>query len=994
MENTDANRVLNAVSILDRLPQGFRYIAGSARIDGVSANDPSVSDDGATLGYDLGVLPSGARVNVRYVTEVTIGVSGDEAVNTAIATASGGVTSNEATAALRRSEDLFRSKSILMGRVMQGSCNAPPGADLPGQAGIRIYLEDGRYAVSDEGGRFHFEGLNPGAHIVQLDVDTLPEHLELLPCEAHNRFAGRAASQFVDLHPGTLWRADFYLAARPPPVGQLTMGLEAVSPDGKDLLRYTLALAGEGVPVEQLAPMVMLPAGLALVPGSTTLNGNEVAEPQVAGQVLSFALGGRNGEWRDRLSFDARAGHHANGELQTRALARFRIPTGDQRQTDVADSNALRDGISCEEERHTLNLEFGVLVAALSASDRLVLDGLIRGWGDVKGIHITAIGHTDNVRIAPRNTHIYADNYALSRARAMAVIDYLGSRMAIDTGNRSFEGFGADHPVASNDTVEGRSRNRRVELVMTGMRHVGQLSFTIQASEKSQVRADYYGTHEDKQPAPAREPVAQRADAPVLPELESLAPGVDWLWPGPDHSPPIPSLKLAIKHAPDHIVVVALNGAPISPLNFEGTAINQSETVAVSRWRGVDLRDGPNQLRAVVSDSRGEIVSRIAREVHFAGPPVRGELLENRSQLLADGKSKPMLRVRMLDRWSHPARLDTVGAYRVEPPYRSWWEVEALTANQLVAVGNREPVYRVGADGIAEIELEPTTRAGEVELALKYENQREQELRVWLSPAARDWILVGLADATIGYNSVRQNMIAAERAGHEEDYYQDGRLAFFAKGRIKGEFLLTLAFNSDVDEKEAESRLYGAIDPQRFYTLYGDANEQRFEVSSQRRLYLKLERNQFAALFGDYDTGLTVTELGRYSRSFNGLKSEYQGRNLSYTAFAADHAQAFMKDEFQGDGTSGLYPLARQDIVINSDKVVLETRDRFQQDVVLDSRTLQRHLDYNIDYLRGTLFFKQPVPSRDSLFNPVFIVVDYETRGRGGDRPAPAEEWR
>jgi len=54
-------------------------------------------------------------------------------------------------------------------------------------------------------------------------------------------------------------------------------------------------------------------------------------------------------------------------------------------------------------------------------------------------------------------------------------------------------------------------------------------------------------------------------------------------------------------------------------------------------------------------------------------------------------------------------------------------------------------------------------------------------------------------------------------------------------------------------------------------------------------------------------------------------------------------------------------------------------RDRFQSHVILSVEKLARHTDYNIDYDEGTLFFKSPVPQRDSGFNPVYIVAQYET---------------
>ena len=64
--------------------------------------------------------------------------------------------------------------------------------------------------------------------------------------------------------------------------------------------------------------------------------------------------------------------------------------------------------------------------------------------------------------------------------------------------------------------------------------------------------------------------------------------------------------------------------------------------------------------------------------------------------------------------------------------------------------------------------------------------------------------------------------------------------------------------------------LKGTIEPDRYYLLYGDGTEQRFEAASQSKLYLKIERRQFVALFGDFDTGFTVTDSPRYNRSLSG----------------------------------------------------------------------------------------------------------------------------
>lgn len=72
-------------------------------------------------------------------------------------------------------------------------------------------------------------------------------------------------------------------------------------------------------------------------------------------------------------------------------------------------------------------------------------------------------GHTDNV---PINNSKFPSNWELSTARATAVVSYLIMKLGLPPDLLSAAGYAEYHPSESNDTVEGRARNRRVDIVV------------------------------------------------------------------------------------------------------------------------------------------------------------------------------------------------------------------------------------------------------------------------------------------------------------------------------------------------------------------------------------------------------------------------------------------------------------------------------------------------------------------------------------------------
>ena len=110
-------------------------------------------------------------------------------------------------------------------------------------------------------------------------------------------------------------------------------------------------------------------------------------------------------------------------------------------------------------------VNFGFDKSNLTHESREQLDTFAAQFSTAKSYILELTGGTDSV-----GTREY--NYALSNRRADAVVQYLASRYNVPAHRFYLIGIGKDREVASNDTAEGRRKNRRVEIrLLTNMGH-------------------------------------------------------------------------------------------------------------------------------------------------------------------------------------------------------------------------------------------------------------------------------------------------------------------------------------------------------------------------------------------------------------------------------------------------------------------------------------------------------------------------------------------
>ena len=433
-----------------------------------------------------------------------------------------------------------------------------------------------------------------------------------------------------------------------------------------------------------------------------------------------------------------------------------------------------------------------------------------------------------------------------------------------------------------------------------------------------------------------------------------------------------------IRHRDGQKIELTANGQPVPHVAFDSTKASADHSYAVSVWSGIPLDGNATHLVAVVRNPDRSVATTLTRDVYFTNVAAQVRLVPEQTHLVADASTKPILALRILDRNGRPVHRGMAGDIGISAPYESAEVINALQQRSLSGAGRATPHWTVeGDDGMAYVELAPTMVSGAIHFDFLFDDggpKRHQTIDSWVVPGNLPWTLVGLAEGTLGAQTIADRM---ERTGtFESDLGRHARTAFYAKGRILGKYLLTVAYDSA--KQSADQTLTGAINPNAYYTVFADGSNRRFDAASRSKLYVRIEAKGFYALFGDFATALSKTSLARYQRTLTGVSAEANIGHLQLHGFGAKTSATHRHLEIQGGGVTGPYSLGTVAMAADSETITLQVRDRFQAGNIVSTTTLTRFIDYTIDVLSGTITFKQPVLSHDANMDPQFIVIDFD----------------
>jgi hypothetical protein len=366
-----------------------------------------------------------------------------------------------------------------------------------------------------------------------------------------------------------------------------------------------------------------------------------------------------------------------------------------------------------------------------------------------------------------------------------------------------------------------------------------------------------------------------------------------------------------------------------------------------------------------------------------------------RNNIPADGQTSTPVTIRLLDGDGQPlkglalASVEFSGG-RVRVPGRLTDEsgpdrgdVDRVTPGVQIEV----------ADGVGRFELISPSQPRDVSLLVTVGTQQAQGV-VRFVPDKREMVGIGVIEGIIAM----QNRANTGRTddGIEKDLraiqreFANGRgsaalsAELYFKGLVKGDYLLTLAYDTD---KATRSRLFRDIQPEEYYPVYGDASIKGFDAQSASKLFVRVDKDRSYLLFGDYTTATQFESmaLSNYQRSLSGVKWHYETQRVLANAFAARDNLRQVVEEQPSRGVSGPYFVSNLFGVRFTEKVEIITRDRNQPAVILDVKLMQRFVDYTFEPFSGQVLFKAPVPTIDANFNPLSIRISYEV-DQGGSK--------
>ena len=984
-----ATLVVTVTNITDSLRVDNLVVTEAAHPVLDFSSSPAFTSVGRQLRWDVGSLSAGesrtavikfvanSRVSQGHA-RVTGGAGG-------VAVSGQNVVAAPVTSLVKIENDIFAAEGVILGDVfVDDNRNGRRDLGEQGIPGAAVHLESGEYVLSDSLGVFSVPRVFAGYRIVRLDESTIPD--DVVFAESLGGFdnaAGRGNERIVHLLPGGHARVAFPLLPRPPATIEVThtVGFQEkvsirrqarlyqafVVPSSYFSLGKSKLMKGEA---HLLSPLVEF---LEEHPGwGVFLEGHT---DSLVSNVMDFPS---NYELSVARAEAVQRYLEAEGISGDRCIVRGH-----------GDSRPIATNATIGGRRNNRRVEISFVPPGVALND----NGLVRENTTVRDF--TELPDTCNVAVF---WEMVTSSVETSDGRVYVHLPRSFPDPEVDVrfdgrplsrnpdGSFSFDGFARSRRIeatvtfscAAEDTIRIKDIRAVLRFDSGPNRGVGPITIRPLLNGPSSQRTERFDVLEWQQ-TELLSVYEDRIGKSVSPAVSGTT-----LTPGDTATAlaTVPKGDVALVEPFDGRVFQNRDQVTVTarvPVGSVTALLSGKETIDNDRigrrivdpsggmelvtWYGVHIAPGWNDIILSVRRPDGSVAADTVR-VALSGQPRVLTAMRERYQIQANGYSTQNVRFAVRDGWGLPVTDGIV--------------VSVVEGAELFATPDARPDERglqvLTRNGAIDLVTRPARETGRHHVGVE-SGELRAELEIAFVLPEKPVIATGIVDINLG--SYRKS---GEGSGVGLQHFDNG-VELDAESRIfvQGATVHGINLTARLDTKKRfDDPLLKDTSPDRQYPIYGDASTLRYAAPSQGGNYVSLDRGESFVRYGDFRAPLDRGEFLMYQRATTGLNGSLIHQGDAFTFFVAETDFATRLDEMRADGTSGFYYLSRKPIVEYSEKVVVETRDRFRPERILDIRPMIRNQDYTINPFDGSILFKYPLVAFDAEFNPVTIVVSYE----------------
>lgn len=836
-----------------------------------------------------------------------------------------------------------------------------------GAPNVSVVMESGEYAVTDSSGQFSIPHVFEGERMLRLDTTTLPDGTELVDSPVNLVRGGRPDERLVHLIAPAHVRVSFPLrAVVVPPIQRAAsmMCEEFTSVTTRPRLYSALKLPssqfdfGEatlvGNAAENLRPLATFlvehPGWVALVEGHTD-NVPIHSARFPSNRELSLA--------RAQSVCDAMAGMGVSadrvlviGQADTRPVAGNETPEGRSMNRRVEVSLIPPDNQQADPAPR-----IGTALRELPA-----LPDSVSG-----AVHWTLTTTSDE----PRRCALRLD--VPPALRAGVTVASGGTVVTANAGQFVVDGFVRGRAIDCNIQFTAAAADTALLRAITAA--VSLTDSTASTPFAQQVLHPLMRGHstlfdvatwsETVPVAGTPAPVVAAAPRPAAPGPVAIVdPANGFIVADRDQ------ISVTVRHPLGSQVALSAGGDVVGDDHIGRREIDVKHSQETTTWYGVRIAAGWNDVVALATLPQGGQASDTVR-VARASKPAEIVPPAVRTLVAADGRSTALVNFTVRDGFGLPV-MDGFAVTLVDG---------VDNADVVDARPGERGVQIMTHEGLISIPVKPRHMSGNATLAVEADGMRAETEVVYM-PAGRPLLATGVIDASAGSYQTH-----GDGSGHGVTNFHDGLDAqaaarLFVQGAAPGGFQVTGRLDT---QKRYDDPLLKQPDPERQYPIFGDASQVHYAAPARGGNYVSLDRGQSYLRYGDFTTPVDRGEFLSYHQAVTGLTSSLTNGANAMSAFVTKADFITRTDDVVADGTSGFYYLSKAPIVENSERVIVETRDRYQSEKIIESRVMMRRRDYTINPYDGAILFMEPVPATDRDLNPNHIVVMYETESGTSD---------